>query len=241
VCHPGQESIVAVKAYALAVEGEAGRAWLAVRSNGGQAEILASVSLSSPVLMVDALELDLGTSENYAPVAQWLGISNRGVGPLRGTVTSQVPWLTVDPPTFECPTGASLQVRVQAIPEGLRAGAHDVAGVLLVESNGGSEEIGVHLSVALVPNLVVRPDSLTFKSDGPSELELVLESDGYGTERVWVVPEAPWLKVDRGKCTVKGGRSVRLKVRASGAEPGAEGVIEVRTDERTWRLPVRYE
>jgi len=241
VCHPGQESIVAVKAYALAVEGEAGRAWLTVRSNGGQAEILASVSLSSPMLMVDALELDLGTSENYAPVAQWLGISNRGVGPLRGTVTSQVPWLTVDPPTFECPTGASLQVRVQAIPEGLRAGTHDVAGALLVESNGGSEEIGVHLSVVLVPNLVVRPDSLTFKSDGPSELELILENDGYGAERVRVVPEAPWLKVDRGKCTVKGGRSVRLKVRASGAEPGAESVIEIRTDERTWRLPVRCE
>jgi hypothetical protein len=51
------------------VEGGTGRAWLTVRSNGGQAEILASVSLSSPVLMVDALELDLGTSENYAPVA----------------------------------------------------------------------------------------------------------------------------------------------------------------------------
>ncbi len=258
VCHPGQESTVTVNAYALAVEGETDRAWLTVRSNGGQAEIFASVSLSSPILVVDALELDLGTSENYAPVAQWLGISNRGVGPLRGTVTvrlspstmlrtgahdeaSQVPWLTVDPPAFECATGASLQVRVQAIPEGLRAGANDVAGVLLVESNGGNEEIGVHLDVVLVPNLVVRPESLTFKSDGPSELELTLENDGYGAERVRVVPEASWLKVNREKCIVKGGRTVRLKVRASGAEAGAESVIEVRTSERTWRLPVRYE
>jgi hypothetical protein len=81
---------------------------------------------------------------------------------------------------------------------------------------------------------------MTFKSDGPSELELILENDGYGAERVQVVPEASWLKVNRGKCTVKGGRTVRLKVRASGAEPGAESVIEVRTGERTWRLPVRY-
>jgi hypothetical protein len=241
VCPPGQESTVAVRAYALAVGGETDRAWLTVRSNGGQAEIFASVSLSSPVLVVDALELDLGTSENYAPVAQWLGISNRGVGPLRGTITQQVPWLTVDPSAFECPTGASLQVRVQAIPEGLRAGTNDVAGALLVESNGGNEEIGVHLDVVLVPNLVVRPESLTFKSDGPSELELILENEGYGAERVRVVPEASWLKVNRGKCTVKGGRTVRLKVRASGAEAGAESVIEVRTSERTWRLPVRYE
>jgi hypothetical protein len=92
-----------------------------------------------------------------------------------------------------------------------------------------------------VPNLVVRPESFTFKSDGPLELELVLENDGYGTERVQVVPEASWLKVNRGKCTVKGGRVVRVKVRASGAEAGAESVIEVRTDERTWRLPVRCE
>jgi hypothetical protein len=241
VCQPGQESIIAVKAYALAVEGETGRAWLTVRSNGGQAEILASVSLSSPLLRVDALELDLGTSQNYAPVAQWLGLSNRGVGPLRGTITPQVPWLAVDPPAFECPTGASMQVRVQAMPEGLRAGTNDVVEALLVESNGGSEEIGVHLNVVLVSNLVVRPESLAFKSDGPSELELVLENNGRGVERVQVVPEAPWLKVDQGKCTVKGGRAVRLKVRASGAEPGSEGVIEVRTDERTWRLPVRYE
>jgi hypothetical protein len=240
VCPPGQKSIIAVNAYALAVGGETDRAWLTVRSNGGQAEIFASVSLSSPVLVVDALELDLGTSENYAPVARWLGISNRGVGSLRGTVTSQVPWLTVDPPAFECPTGASLQVRVQAIPEGLRGGTNDLAEALLVESNGGNEEIGVHLDVVLVPNLVVRPESLTFKSDGPSELELILENDGYGSERVRVVPEASWLKVSRGKCTVKGGRTVRLKVRASGAEPRAESIIEVRTNERTWRLPVRY-
>jgi serine/threonine-protein kinase len=241
VCQPGQETTLAARAYALAVGGETDRAWLTVRSNGGQAEIFASVSLSSPVLMVDALELDLGTSENYAPVTQWLGISNRGVGPLRGTVTPQVPWLTVAPPAFECATGASLQVRVQAIPEGLRKGANDVAGALLVESNGGNEEIGVHLGVVLVPNLIVRPESLTFKSGGPFELELVLENDGYGAERVQVVPEASWLKVNRGKCTVKGGRTVRLKVRASGAEAGAESVIEVRADERTWRLPVRYE
>lgn len=241
VCQPGQETTLAVRAYALAVGGEADRAWLTVRSNGGQAEVFASVSLSSPVLMVDALDLDLGTSENYAPVAQWLGISNRGVGPLRGTITPQVPWLTVGPPAFECPTGASLQVRVQAIPEGLRAGSNDIAGALLVESNGGNEEIGVHLDVVLVPNLVVRPESLTFKSDGPSELELVLENDGYGAERVQVSPEASWLKVNRGKCTVKGGRTVRIKMWADGAEPGSESVIEVKTDERTWRLPVRCE
>jgi hypothetical protein len=241
VCHPGRKSTVTAKAYALAVGGETDRAWLTVRSNGGQAEVFASVSVSSPVLRVDALELDLGTSENYAPVAQWLGISNRGVGPLCGTITSQVPWLTVDSPTFECPTGASLQVRVRAIPEGLRSGTNDVAGALLVESNGGNEEIGVHVDVVLVPNLVVRPESLTFKSDGPSQLELILENEGYGSERVQVVPGASWLKVNRGKCTVKGGKAVRLKVQADGAEPGAESIVEVRTNERTWRLPVRYE
>jgi hypothetical protein len=241
VCLPGQESAVTVNAYALAVGGETDRAWLTIGSNGGQAEVFASVSLSSPVLMVDTLELDLGTSENYAPVAQWLGISNRGVGPLRGTITSQVPWLTVDPPAFECSTGASLQARVQAIPEGLRPGANHAAGALLVESNGGNEEIGVHLDVVQVPNLAVHPGFLTFKSDGPSELELVLENDGYGSERVRVASEASWLKVDRGECTVKGGRTVRLKVRAEEAESGSESIIEVRTNERTWRLPVRYE
>ena len=100
---------------------------------------------------------------------------------------------------------------------------------------------GFHLDVVLVPNLVVRPESLIFRSDEPSELELTLENEGYGTERVRVFSEASWLKVDRGKCTVKGGRTVRLKVRASGAESGAESVIEVKTDERTWWLPVRYE
>lgn len=240
VCHPGQESTVTVKAYALAVGGETDRAWLTVRSNGGQAEVFATVSVSSPVLRVDALELDLGTSRNYAPVAQWLGISNRGVGLLHGTITAQVPWLAVDPPVFECPTGASLQVRVQATPEGLRPGANHVAGALLVESNGGNEEIGVHLDVALLPELIVRPESLTFKSDGPSELELTLENKGYGAERVWVVPEAPWLKVDRGECTVKRGRVIRLKVQASGAEPGAESAIEFKAGEWTWRLPVWY-
>jgi len=240
VCHPGQESTVTVKAYALAVGGETDRAWLTVRSNGGQADIFASVSVSSPVLAVDAPKLDLGTSRNYAPVVQWLGLSNRGVGLLQGTITSQVPWLAVEPLVFECPTGASLQVRVQARPEGLRPGANNVARALLVESNGGNEEIEVHLDVALLPELIVRPESLTFKSDGPSELELTLENRGYGAERVWVVPEAPWLKVDRGECTVKRGRVVRLKVQASGAEPGAESAIVLKTGEWTWRLPVWY-
>ncbi|UCC64136.1 MAG: protein kinase, partial [Anaerolineae bacterium] len=153
ICRAGETAVAQVRAYALAVEGQSGQAWVTVHSNAGRADLPAAVALSAPRLVVEPLTLDLGISENYAPLSQTLRVSNRGVGRLQGTVTARLPWLRCRPEAFDCASGASVQIEVQARPEGLREGDHTLNESLLVESNCGSEEIGVRLTVALVPRL----------------------------------------------------------------------------------------
>lgn len=234
-CGPGETTIVQVNGYALAVDGNSGQAWLTVHSNGGRADLHASVALSSPTLDAEPLSLDL-ESENYAPVSQPLTIFNRGVGDLEGTITTAVPWLTVAPQTFRCLTGSSIEVQVQANLEGAREGTLRALDAVLIESNGGNEVIGASLTLTLSPELHVSPQELYL--DGLEERPFELENRGYGTLRVRVIPTEEWLAVNRQEWTVKPGKTVQVKARVLGAYPASEGTIEIHTAEEIISLTV---
>lgn len=244
-CGAGEKTAIQIRAYALAVGGEAGQTWLTVHSNAGRADLPASVALSAPRLIVEPLALDLGVSENYAPASQTLRVFNRGVGTLKGTVTARLPWLSCRPETFECESGASVQIEVQARPEGLREGDHDSTDALRIESNGGSEEVSARLTVALVPRLHLSSRSLRFSGPGPATQQVWLENQGHGVLRVRVTPGDDWLRVNRRKWTIKSGRKARLEVTAAldDAPRGGSGTVEIRASDsdEVIRLSVQVE
>jgi hypothetical protein len=242
-CRAGEQAVIQVKAYALAVGGDVGQSWLTVHSNAGRADLPASVALSAPTLVVEPLTLDLGASENYAPASQTLRITNQGVGRLQGTVTARAPWLSCRPEMFECHSGASTQIKVRALPEGLREGDHDVTEALRIESNGGSEEVGVRLTVALVPRLHLPSHSLRFSRQEPATQQVRMENQGYGDLRLQVVPGADWIKVNRREWTIKGGRKAHLKVTVAfdDTPPDKSGTVEIRTPEKVIRLTIQVD
>jgi len=240
-CGAGEKAVVQVQVYALAVGGESSQAWVTVHSNAGRADLPASVALSAPRLVTEPLRLDFGVSENYASVSQTLRVSNRGVGRLQGTVTTRVPWLSCQPKAFECDSGVSAQIEVQALPEGLRQGDYDVVDALQIESNGGSEEIDARLTVALMPRLHLSTPSLHFSQQGPATQQIQMENQGHGALRVRVVPRAEWIKVNRREWTIKSGRKARLNVTVAldEAPPGELGTVEIHAPEDVIHLTIQ--
>ncbi len=242
-CGAGEQTTAQVRAYALAVGSESGQAWLTVHSSAGRADLPASVALSAPRLVVEPLRLNLGASENYATLSQTLRVVNRGVGRLQGTVTSRLSWLTCQPPTFDCDSGASVRIEVQARPEGLREGQHSVAEALLVESNAGQETIAARLTVSLVPRLHLASQSLRFSRQGPTTQAVRLENQGYGTLQVQAIPRADWITVNRKKWTIKGGRKANLEISVAldAAPPEGTGAVEIRTPDEVLQLTIQVD
>jgi hypothetical protein len=238
LCKAGEASTVKVNAYALAVGGESGQAWLTVHSNGGRVDLPASVALSSPMLVVEPLSLEL-RSENHAPASQLLRVSNRGVGDLEGTVEPQVPWLRCRPTSFLCQTGVSVPIEVEAVLDGLREGTHHAIDALQVTSNAGTEPVEVTLALELTPRLKVSTEALQIDESGRSTFEI--ENAGEGTLRVEVVPLQEWITVNRRDWTIKAGKKARVRVTASGMPTEATSGIELRTPAETRRLLVRSE
>lgn len=235
-CKAGETSTVKVNAYALAVGGESGQAWLTVHSNGGRVDLPASVALSSPMLVVEPLSLELH-SENHTPVSQVLRVSNRGVGDLEGTVVSVVPWLTCQPTSFVCQTGVSVPIEVEAVLDGLREGTHHATDALQVTSNAGTEAVEVTLILELMPRLKVSTEDLQLDESGRSAFDI--ENAGEGTLRVEVVPLQDWIDVNRRDWTIKAGKKARVRVTASGVHAEATTGIELRTLAETRQLLVR--
>jgi len=218
-CTPGETAIVEVNGFALALpEGTtSAQALLRIKSNGGQLEVPISVAIAAPALAVLPLLLDLGSSENYAPLQGTLRIANHGGGHLRGEAAPQVAWLRAEPRAFDCAAGSVAQVRVSADPQGLPEGETLVPGALVVTSNGGQEAVDVRLEMVLTPILEVTPTALTFSVSG-TEAEtvvterLTLANQGHGALRVRFRPTVEWLTTDRGSSTLRHGRGARVRV-----------------------------
>ncbi|MFN2153626.1 MAG: BACON domain-containing protein [Anaerolineae bacterium] len=235
-CKAGETSTAKVNAYALAVGGESGQAWLTIHSNGGRVDLPASVALSSPMLVVEPLSLDLH-SENHAPASQVLRVSNRGVGNLEGTIESRVPWLTCHPTSFSCQTGVSAPIEVKAALEELHEGTHHAIDAVQVTSNAGAELVEVTLTLELTPRLQVSTEDLQIGESGASTFEI--ENVGEGTLRVEVVPLQDWITVNRRDWTIKAGKKARVRVAVSVVPAKAASGIELRTPTETRQLLVR--
>ncbi|NOZ28093.1 MAG: protein kinase [Chloroflexi bacterium] len=240
---PGETSQVHLYAYGLAVPADQDEAQMAliIESNAGERTVQGAVAIARPQLWVTPPLLDLGTSANYVPVEDILSLFNRGVGELSGTIRASVPWLTVEPDTFQIPTGGQQPITVRATPEGLREGENVIEGALEVISNAGQEQVDIRIKIQLSGQLVVGSSRLTWTL-GETPPILRLKNTGYAPISVTVHPQAEWLRVNRDRLVVKRGRGARVELAIREEALPANDVLEteivLEQPDQTTRIPV---
>jgi len=126
-------------------ENDTSEAEILVRSNGGIRIVKVSVQIKPkpPLLKVDPPTLFFNNCQPDEIYDQILTISNVGSGLLSGTiaVSPDTPWLTVRQTSFDI-SKAPLMVKVMVDTEGMAKGT-SYTGKIIVESNGGTDEVGV--------------------------------------------------------------------------------------------------
>jgi len=236
-CGAGDTSTIQVKAYALAVENNSGQAWITIQSNGGRIDLPVTVALSSPRLSAEPTYLDLH-SENYAVTSETIRIANQGVGDLEGTVETLVPWLECEPASFRIATGASAQITVLGKPQEKSEHLHAIDAIR-IDSNGGTESVEASLSLSLTAKLHLSARDLAVDSSGMASFEIA--NPGFESLHAQVIPEQEWLTVDRREWTIKAGKSARVHVSATTADPGATGIIRILTNTETEQIRVHLD
>ena len=201
--------------------------------------------MASPLLATDTLFLDLGTSVNRENVSSVLRIFNHGLGMLRGNITTDQTWLTVDKVSFACPTGRSVQVHVSTDMEEFPQGTSEGRGSIHITSNGGEVDVKVSLALQLEPELKL-PQELVLKPKADVlQGRLLLYNTGLAPAHVKITPSVPQLMLSRNVCDIKPQKSSRLTVRFQiGDDSNIEQdqlYLEIFMGERSFRLPVRPE
>jgi hypothetical protein len=89
----------------------------------------------------------------------------------------------------------------------------------------------------LTPRLGLTPQTLVF--EGNTEGTFYLENQGYGTLRVHIAPDEPWIMVNRQEWTIKAHKRARVRVQLIDAPENERGNIEIRTPDQMTRLPIQ--
>ncbi len=208
---------MAITAYGLALRQEVDMAEgrLSIASDAGREDIPMAITVASPRLALDVSVLDLGASLNYAEIEGSFTVFNHGLGTLSGAVESVVEWLSVEPTSFDCPTGRSQPIRVRARPEGIPDGPVSDTDAILVRTNGGQAAIDVGLTVSLRPRLEIGSSPLLLRQADPSgeaSGQLAFRNVGKAIARAQVSSSTPELTLQRSVCTVKPGKQIRIGV-----------------------------
>jgi len=240
---PGRDEDVVVRVYPLGLPAEVrtARGTLQVVSNGGQVFVEVTMGVAAPHLFLGTVDLDLGTSENYAPLQEVLRIFNRGTGTLQGEASSEASWMTVEPREFACETGMSTSLQIAVDPVGLPPDVQH-EGVLTLQSNGGDERVTVRLRVATHPTLEVQPHEVWLEPDpdtGGFAGEMTIRNTGYGVMDVSIHPGSPWLSTPRSSYRVRRGRPVRVPLAATPDAPSpGQGILVVTADDAQVEIAV---
>lgn len=202
---------------------------LSVETNGGKQWVGATAEIASgPSLGIKEAALDFGTMESDAERILPLTISNTGRQPLVGTVASRLPWLRVPRNEFRCPPGRSTQVRIRLLSGRLPQGPQIIDGGLVVDSDGGQEQIRVSAWRAR-PELdlgATHIDLGTVRSGEVTERYLYVGNAGDGALEGTVRSLLPWLQAWPQQFRCEPGEMVQLALLAD-CTGLADGTIEV--------------
>ena len=104
-------------------------------------------------LQVQPTEINLGLLDRTTSRSFAIHILNKGMGVLGGSVRCPgTPWLTIGNATRKLfRIRNELVVNVQVVGKAMSAGPQSLKGRIVIESNGGTIEIPVHVQVPLVP------------------------------------------------------------------------------------------
>jgi hypothetical protein len=248
-CEAGETCALTLTAYGLALESgvEAAQGALIINSDGGRAKIPLRIALAAPRLEVDTALLDLGTSVNRVSVSGSLRIFNRGLGLLRGSISVDQIWLTIDRASFECATGRSVEVHVGTDMEEFPQEMPSAGGLIKIESNGGVSEIEVRVKAVLAPHIVLASEAIYLARPEPGEPpqgRLIIKNTGQAVAHVRMVASSSRLVLSRELCDIKPDKSVRIAIRWEGpqpTEPAQESHIDITSGDQELRVPVRFE
>ncbi len=164
-----------------------------------------------------------------------LTVTNQGGGRLSGTVASQVPWLQVRNPEFDCPAGASAQIAVELlgprVPPGTTAQgaalrqAQDAA--LAVDSDSGQSRVGVAWIWA-EPSLELDVTALDFgavERGASLEQTLHIVNRGTGVLEGKVTSQVDWLTVQPQALRCPPGESCTLNVVGDSARASQAAIL----------------
>jgi hypothetical protein len=210
-----------------------------VISNGGSSAVPIIVSVPTPLLSLSTRNIDFRTDlETFN-----LEIANTGNGELTWAVSSDLPWLQIEPSagtTGQVATPVVLSVQRQ----GLEAGTYE--GKVRITSNSTSEptiELRVKMQTLERPVLAVKPDSLDFGTD-QTELSLEIANGNNGT-LVWQARGSEdWLTpaTSSGEVRQFGKETVGFTVKREGLLAGVhEAQIIITSNGGNRNVPVRME
>jgi len=212
---PGESVDLVLSAYVLALEAGVDRAEsaLILNSDAGRSKLPMRIALAEPLLATDTSSLDLGASQNWANVNGSFRVFNHGLGQLDGQVHSNRAWLAIERTSFRCPTGHSAEIGLTTdMTEFAQDESTDTARVS-IESNGGSAEIDVTISVVLVPD-VKTPAYLPLAPSGAGgwSARLVLKNQGLAPAHIQLETSDERLALSRALCDIKPGKSTKLQL-----------------------------
>jgi serine/threonine-protein kinase len=180
-------------------------------------EFLESLGAAPPVLGVEPQRLDLpalGVEEVGPPVT--LTLTNTGRGYLSGQISSQAPWLIVEPERFGCAAGQSTRISLAPDVRGLAAGRLESDEAIVIRSARGEERLPAELEVLPA---VMQLDGLEvdFGAVGqgePARASLSFSNAGRGFLVGRVLSFAPWLSPAHETFSVPAGHSVTIPIEA---------------------------
>jgi len=187
---------------------------LIVDSDYGQGRIEVRATKVQPTLDVLSDAVDFGMVAPVYRVSQTLRVTNSGTGLLKGTVTSQMDWLTVEQADFQCHSKETALITLWADPTALPGGETEVPDALIIDSNGGYRPLAVRLIVRR-PRLYVNRQLLDFGALLPGQkrtIPLTLSNQGVAPLHAELVPRMPWLSVKPAQLVCDGGQKAEAEL-----------------------------
>lgn len=192
--------------------------------------------LAAPALSVEKGMLDFGTMRHGERKSLRLNLSNASRGLLFGSVKTSAEWLKVGREQVRCRAGQTLLLEVSLDAGLLRDGEYHQPAALAIETNGGSAELDVQVTVLWEPELAATPGALNFgelkagQEESLPHLSLTLRNKGGGTLHGTLSSPADWLALAPASFALESGQEVGVQVVADPQQLPGLGVFRTQVD-----------